>query len=119
MADELVTRRFAAACGSGDVAALEAILAVDAVVVCDGGGTMRSAVEPVEGAEPGAGLVAGLLAGRTGAVLSTEPVNGRIGLVLRRAGRALAVTSLEVAGSEVTAVWIVLDPAKLARWHLR
>lgn len=112
---DLVARRFAAACDTGDIAALEAILAADAVAVCDGGGTVP--VHPIQGATEVARFVAALLAGRSGAVLAVEHVNGSIGLALRRAGRAVAVVSVSIVGAEVTAVWIVLNPDKLRGWH--
>ena len=112
-----VVRRFAAACESGDTAALEAVLAADAVVVNDGGGKVRAAVHPVHGASEAARFVAALLIGEPGTDLAVEPVNGRTGLVLRRTGQAVAVVSLSVAGAEVTAVWVVLNPDKLRSWH--
>jgi RNA polymerase sigma-70 factor (ECF subfamily) len=49
--------------------------------------------------------------------VTVESVNGRTGLVLRSAGQAVAVISVSVADSEVTAVWIVLNPDKLQRWQ--
>lgn len=112
-----VARRFAAACVTADVADLTALLAAEAVVVCDGGGKVRAPVRPIRGATGVARFVASLLAGRDGDVLAVEPVNGRAGLTLRRAGRAAAVVSVSIAGDEITALWIVLNPDKLHGWH--
>ncbi|MCA2219715.1 sigma factor [Nonomuraea aurantiaca] len=112
-----VARRFAAACDVGDAAALQAVLAADAMVVSDGGGKLRAAVRPTYGAAAVARFVTALLTGQPGTEVAVEPVNGRTGLVLRRAGRAVAVAGVSVAGAEVTAVWIVLNPDKLQRWH--
>lgn len=114
-----VARRFAAACDTGDAAALKAVLAAGATVVSDGGGKLRAAVRPAYGADVVARFVAALLTGQPGTVLTVESVNGRSGLVWRRAGQAVAVASLSVAEAEVTAVWIVLNPDKLQRWHRR
>lgn len=114
-----VARRFAAACDTGDSAALAAILAADAVVVCDGGGKVRAPARPIQGAHEVATFVAALLTDSSDTVLAVEPVNGRTGLTLRRAGRAVAVVSVSIAGTEVTAVWIVLNPDKLHGWHHR
>ncbi|GAA4586114.1 RNA polymerase sigma factor [Planotetraspora phitsanulokensis] len=114
-----VARRFAAACGAGDVAALKAVLAADALVVSDGGGKLRASVRPTHGADAAARFVAKLLVGPPGTQVTVESVNGRTGLVLRRAGQAVAVVSVSVAGAEVTAVWIVLNPDKLHVWHRR
>ncbi|MEU7746078.1 hypothetical protein [Nonomuraea sp. NPDC049158] len=112
-----VARRFAAACGMGDAAALRAVLAADAMVVSDGGGKLRAAVRPTYGADAVARFITALLTGQPGTEWAVESVNGRTGLVLRQAGRALAVAGVSVAGAEVTAVWIVLNPDKLQRWH--
>ncbi|HET6298584.1 MAG TPA: hypothetical protein VFG33_34745 [Kribbella sp.] len=69
------------------------------------------------GAGEVARLVADLLSGQPSTEVTLEQVNGRTGLVLRRAGRVIAVVSLSVGGSEVTAVWIVLNPDKLTSWN--
>jgi RNA polymerase sigma-70 factor (ECF subfamily) len=116
-AHDHVARRFAAACAAGDVAGLTAVMAADAVVVCDGGGKVRAPVRPIRGGTEVARFVSALLSGRAGDVLTVEPVNGRAGLALRRAGRAVAVVSVSLADTEVTAVWIVLNPDKLHGWH--
>ncbi|MGW5362723.1 hypothetical protein [Actinopolymorpha pittospori] len=112
-----VARRFAAACETGDTEALRAVLATDAMVVSDGGGKLRAAIRPTYGADAVARFVTALLTGRPCTDVTLEAVNGRAGLVLRRSGRAVAVISASVAGAEVTAVWIVLNPDKLRRWH--
>ncbi|TYK46942.1 hypothetical protein [Actinomadura decatromicini] len=127
-----VARRFAAACGSGDAAALRTVLAADAMVVSDGGGKVRAPVHPTHGADAVARFVTTLLAcrpgtgqsgpgesgpGECGTAVTVESVNGRAGVVLRRAGQAVAVVGVSVADARVTAVWIVLNPDKLRRWH--
>jgi hypothetical protein len=110
-----VVRRFAEACRAGDVAAL---LDAEVFALCDGGGP-----GPMPGAVHGAGEVGRLcevlLCGRPGAELTVESVNGRPGLALRRAGRALAVVAVQVTETHVVALWIVVSPPKLARWHRR
>lgn len=114
-----VVRRFAEACRLEDIAALRAALHAEATVVCDGGGLVPAPLGQVHGAEDVARLVAVLLCGQPGAELSVEAVNGRTGLALRRAGRAVAVAGVGTDGRKVTAVWIVLNPAKLGGWHRR
>src|SRR5215469_2829596 len=112
-------RRFAEACRLGNIAALRAALHADAIVVCDGGGLVPAALGPIHGAQDVAQLVAVLLGGQPDAELTIEAVNGRTGLALRRAGRAVAVAGVGTVGQKVTAVWIVLNPAKLSGWHRR
>ena len=112
-----VVRRFAAACRRGDVAAIHTVLAADAFAVCDGGGLVPAALGPVYGAEDVAALAAALLSGQPDGELTIEAVNGQAGLALRRTGRAVAVAALRTADGKVTAVWIVLNPAKLRSWR--
>ncbi|MFI5893429.1 siderophore-interacting protein [Actinoplanes sp. NPDC051513] len=113
--DDLV-RRFADACRRGDTEGLRAILDPDAAAVCDSGGTLP-ALGPIRGADGVARLAIALLGERPGAELTAEAVNGRTGLALRRTGRALAVAALDTTSAGITAVLIVLNPAKLRAWH--
>jgi len=106
-----VVRGFAEACRRDDVAAVVAALDADVVAVCDGGG-----LGVVHGAEDVTWLVIGLLCGRPDTELTVESVNGQAGLAVRRAGRAVAVVGVEAAGTTVTGLWIVLNPAKLRGW---
>jgi hypothetical protein len=114
-----VVRRFAEACQAGDIAALSVALDADAIAVCDGGELVPAAIGPVHGAENVAQLVAALLCGQPDAELTIEAVNGRPGLALRRADRAVAVAGVTVAGTKIAILWIVLSPAKLHGWHHR
>jgi hypothetical protein len=93
---ERAAQAFATACRVGDLPALRQLLATDATVVIDGGGTH---------------------AARCPGVLSVEQVNGRPGIAVRRADDVVAVISLSVRGARITAVWIVVNPDKLRRWQ--
>jgi hypothetical protein len=119
MCDRLdaIVRGFADACLRGDSAAVRTTLAPDAIAVCDDGGLMPAPLGPIHGAEDVSRLVTVLLRGGLDTELTVESVNGRAGLALRRAGRAIAVAAVEGTGTEVTALWIVLNPAKLRGWH--
>ncbi|BCJ47515.1 hypothetical protein GCM10010168_18730 [Actinoplanes ianthinogenes] len=110
--------RLAGACVAGDLGTVEALLAADAVAVCDGGGLVPAATGPVRGAGEVALLLIGVL-GRPGTDLSVEDVNGRPGLVLRRRdGTAVAVVAAARCGAtRLTTLWMVLNPAKLHGWH--
>ncbi|MEU4248248.1 hypothetical protein AB0F15_12615 [Amycolatopsis sp. NPDC026612] len=112
-----VVRRFADACRRGDRTALAAVLDVEAIATCDGGGVVPGPDGPAHGAVDVARLVMTSLCGQVGVELTVESVNGRAGLALRRASRAVAVVGAETAGAKVTALWIVLNPAKLGGWH--
>ena len=119
MSHDDVVRRFAEACLRRDIAAVEAVLDAEVVAVCDGGGQVPAAVHPIRGAVEVALLVLGLLSGRPDTEVAVEAVNGSAGLALRRDGRATAVISVGGTGSKITALWVVLNPAKLRGWHRR
>lgn len=113
--DDLV-RRFAEACRRGDLDGCRAVLDAGVTALCDAGGVLP-ALGTVRGAGDVAQLAAVLLGGRPGAELTVEAVNGRAGLAVRDAGRAVAVVAFDTAGTGITGLWIVLNPAKLHRWH--
>jgi hypothetical protein len=114
-----VVRRFAEACQLGDIATLRSILDADAIAVFDRGGLLPAARSPIYGAEDIAQLAAVLLGERPDIELAVEAVNGRAGLALRRSGRAVAVVAIETSDARIAALWVVLNPAKLSRWHRR
>src|SRR5438876_11975348 len=99
MFDDTIVRRFAFACTTGDVDAVRDTLADDAIVVTDGGGKVRASMQPIKGADDVAHFVSTLLTRQPGTVLTTESVNGQTGLLLSRAGRAVAVVSLSITAS--------------------
>ena len=112
-----VVARFAEACAAGDQDLLAELLDADVTLVSDGGGHVVAPLHPVHGALEAARLVATLLAVRPGTELTVENINGHAGLVLRRAGHAEAVVGLDVSGSLITRLWLILNPTKLAAWH--
>jgi hypothetical protein len=114
-----LARRFAAAWDLADTAALRVALAADAVLISDGGGGVPAPLRPLHGPDEIAGFLVDLLDGCPRAAVTVECVNGGEGPVLRRAGRAVAVAGLNIHGAKVTTVWVVLNPAKLLRWHRR
>jgi RNA polymerase sigma-70 factor (ECF subfamily) len=110
-------RRFAEACRTGGTAELCGALDADAVAVCDGGGLVPAGPGTARGAADVADLVAVLVCRRPEEELTVEAVNGRAGLAVRRAGRAVAVAGIGTANGKVSMLWIVLNPAKLGGWH--
>jgi hypothetical protein len=113
--DEAV-RQFAQACRHRDVAALRAILATDAIAVCDSDGRVPDAVSFICGAERIADLITALLRDRSDVELAIEAVNGHAGLTVRSGDRAAAVADVAVTGAKISALWVVVNPAKLRSW---
>ncbi|WP_084682078.1 sigma-70 family RNA polymerase sigma factor [Actinomycetospora chiangmaiensis] len=81
-AADLLARFLAAAAGQ-DLAALEQLLADDAVAVSDGGGVVTAARRPVEGRERIARFVAGLARQAATATIEVGEVNGSVGVSVR------------------------------------
>jgi RNA polymerase sigma factor (sigma-70 family) len=115
--DELA-RRFFAAAGDGDLAALEELLAADVVLHGDGGGRAPA----LAGAVHGRGHVARTLLAwwRAGARIdgaAVRPVsgNGQPGaLLLAGDGRLISVMSLDIWGGAVQSIRSIVNPDKLA-----
>jgi hypothetical protein len=112
-----VVDRLAACCAADDLEGLAALLHGEAVAHCDGGGQVLAAVQPVHGPAGIARLLLALLSGRPGAVPTVESVNGRAGLALCQDGTAVAVIAVATTAGLISALWIVLNPAKLRHWR--
>jgi RNA polymerase sigma-70 factor (ECF subfamily) len=109
-----VAERFAAACATGDLASLTAVLAPDVVGEFDSGGLIAGApLGPLAGAQAVAATLAGTFAG-AGAQIRVAGVNGQPGLIVFLSGRVVAVIGLETDGHRVHAIRAVGNPEKLA-----
>ncbi|MCD2195677.1 sigma-70 family RNA polymerase sigma factor [Actinomycetospora endophytica] len=113
-----LTAGFLRAAGGEDLAALEQLLADDAVALSDGGGVASAARRPVEGRTRVARFSAGLARGATAVTVGIEEVNGGVGVVVRDAERVIVVMAPEFDADtgELTLLSSVLNPAKIARW---
>ncbi|MFI7618637.1 RNA polymerase sigma factor SigJ [Nonomuraea terrae] len=112
-----IVRGFLAAARTGDVAALERLLADDVVAWADGGGTTTAARRPVRGRADVLRYLGGLSRRPEAAVATGEVVeaNGEPAALFRdAAGGILAVVAMEVTDGRVAAVRTIVNPAKLA-----
>ena len=108
-----VADRFAAACSSGDVAELLAVLDADVIGEFDSGGYLPNApLEPLAGAPAVAATLAYAFGG-AGATFAVAPVNGVPGVVVDFYGQVMAVISLDTDGRAVTAIRAIGNPSKL------
>jgi RNA polymerase sigma-70 factor (ECF subfamily) len=119
---ERVFAAFAAACAGGDLRGLLAVLHPDVVLTSDGGGVVSAARRPVHGADRVGRLLTGLVTKAAGlASYRLVTVNGDPGLYaeIDAPGSPFhgyrAVYTATVSGGQVTAVYAVLNPAKLPR----
>ena len=107
---------FVAAAERGDLEALEAVLAEDAVALSDGGGVVLAARKPVLGRERVARFLLGVLEKFTDGVEAYPIVlNGEPGFVGVRDGVPMAAWTFEVGPDGVQRFLNVMNPAKLSR----
>ena len=112
-----IAAAFLAAAGSGDPAQLAHLLAADAVLVSDGGGKVKAALNPILGRDK---VIAFVLGVRKKAPLphGTEYrpsfVNGLPGfLIVRPDGRIDQTLSFEIHDGVIHRVYVVRNPDKL------
>ena len=116
---EMVVRRFAAACRSASLAPLADVLAPDVVLLAD---DRRPAAVPgrVVGRDRTARSVLAVLRRLPrGAVAGVETVNGASGMVVRVHGQPVCAVALTVDGASVAAVQLVASPGKLGALRAR
>ncbi len=109
-----VLERFLRAVASGDLNAVVSLLHPDAVLVGDGGGKAKTAVNVVSGADKVARLVLGLVR-RYGAVEGRPAlVNGDLGLVFAAQGELTPrVEAIVVRDGKVAGLYDMSNPDKL------
>ncbi len=111
-----LAERFVAACRAGDVKAVEGMLAEDAEVISDGGGRVSAARVVIRGRDRVARFLAGVFSKkRRGCEMHPTTVNGEPGVVFVSGGAVIQVTALSIE-ADVQAVYIIVNPDKLARW---
>lgn len=114
-ARERLLMEFFGALATGEIEALEGVLAEDAVMWSDGGGKVHAALRPIRSAAKIARFFISVAKKVEGAVVAVEVVNGVPSLVLREEGRVVSVTTLETEdGVRVSEVLIVRNPDKLS-----
>ncbi|MDQ0376123.1 RNA polymerase sigma factor SigJ [Amycolatopsis thermophila] len=111
-----ITERFLAATVEGDVAALEKLLAADAVAWSDGGGKVSAARRPVTGRDKVARYFSGLARDPRAAhaEFTVRCINGEPGLAVHLAGALYAVVVLDPGDDGVVATRTIVNPDKLA-----
>jgi RNA polymerase sigma-70 factor (ECF subfamily) len=117
-----VVERFVAAARTGEVSALLDVLAPDVELHADAGvgrpsyGRLRAISRPVHGARAVARLIAAAaLHGPAGARIETSELNGSPVILSYAGGQLTGMVCLNVVDARVANVFILADPAKLAR----
>ncbi|MGW6201021.1 RNA polymerase sigma factor SigJ [Kribbella sp. NPDC055110] len=117
-----VTQRFVDAIVGGDLDALMAVLSPDVTLWADGGGKARAAgLHPVLGRDRIGPLLIGDRVRRPVASLDVRyrTVNGDPSALLLSGDTPFAVIVLEVEGNEVTGIYAITNPDKLAHVEIR
>ncbi|GEP05236.1 sigma-70 family RNA polymerase sigma factor [Methylobacterium oxalidis] len=113
---EAIARAFFDASRGGDVAALRAMLAEDAVMRSDGGGKVLAFLNPIHGVDRILRLFSGL-ARKHGAAPATflraVTVDGLPGFASLERGGVLQVTALAVEQDRIVGIYITRNPDKL------
>ena len=107
---------FMVAAAQGDMSALSAMLAQDAVMVTDGGGKRKAALRPLIGREDIVRLMEGLAwRGGGGQPLSFRSVriNGYPGLIMVREDGPMTVAFQPGEGGKLAGIYMVRNPEKL------
>jgi RNA polymerase sigma-70 factor, ECF subfamily len=111
-----VLEKFLRAMANGDLDAVLALLHPDAVMIGDGGGKVRTAVNTVSGADKVARFFLGLMR-KYGYPQEHRPmlVNGDIGVLMPAYGEVTSrVTAFTVHDGKVSAIYDIANPDKLA-----
>ena len=111
---ERVVATFLAAVATGDIQSLMDVLAPDVVLVTDGGGVKKAALRPILGRDKVLRFLDAVSAGLE-AVADVVVVNGAPALRIVLDGELDTVASMVVEDGLVTGLYVVRNPAKLAR----
>jgi RNA polymerase sigma-70 factor (TIGR02957 family) len=110
-----VVDRFLAALRTGDLQVLLDVLAPDVVLVADGGGEVTAFRRPVVGSDRVASLLSRFNTAVPGAVVGTVWLNGAPAGRIDLAGEIDSAISLAVADGQITRIYAIRNPHKLAR----
>jgi len=114
--EERLMAAFVAAASTGDLEALTALLAADAVLYSDGGGVVPAARKPIYGAAKAARFLLGVQRKIDyEPVIALVRVNGDPGLRVDGPDGVVSILALEVADGAIANVRIVNNPHKLTR----
>jgi RNA polymerase sigma-70 factor, ECF subfamily len=109
-----LTEQFVSAIVSGNVSKLLSLLAVDAILLSDGGGKVKAAIFPIMGAERISRFYMGILPKTTGDFsFKFTFVNEEPGIILYLDSKVYGVLSLEVQNDLIQKLYWVSNPEKL------
>lgn len=108
-----ILQAFIDAYRTGDVATLATLLAQDATLHTDGGGKRKAALKPIVGRDKIVRLYSGKAGKRPVSQMRPAMINGLRGCIVTFADGRIQTVALEMAGLEIKAMYVVLNPEKL------
>jgi RNA polymerase sigma-70 factor, ECF subfamily len=115
-----LTRRFVAACATGDVDDLMSLLTDDVVIWTDGGGKVKSAPRPVVGPWRAARFLIHVAKSLpAGVTVREESLNGQPGVVFEVEGDVTSAVVVDVLGDRIAGIRVVANPEKLTALQCR
>ncbi|MZQ82406.1 RNA polymerase sigma-70 factor [Paenibacillus sp. 5J-6] len=109
-----IVEQFVHALISGNMAQLLSIVKTEAVLYSDGGGKVRAAIRPIEGAERIAMFLSGVLSKvPSGFSFELATVNGQLGVVAYQDRQPNNVMTFHIEDGQIAAVYLVVNPDKL------
>lgn len=110
---------FVNACSTGDLAALESLLAAEVVAHSDSGGRATAARKLVRGAHDVARLTLGLAKkGGAHAIYELVELNGLPAIIAKEGGRVTSALSVAVTDGLIQAIYVTRNPEKLRRLNI-
>jgi RNA polymerase sigma-70 factor (ECF subfamily) len=111
---ETLIQQFLSACRDGDVASLMTVLAEDSTLMSDGGGRVRAALRPIQGAERITRFLFGIQKNvPADAEFRLGNINGGKGILVFSAGVPISVLTFSVTGGQIAGIYIISNPDKL------
>jgi RNA polymerase sigma-70 factor (ECF subfamily) len=111
---ETLVQQFLSSCRDGDVASLMTVLAEDSTLMSDGGGRVRAALRPIQGAERITRFLFGIQKNvPADAEFRLENINGGKGILVFSAGVPISVLTFSVTGGQIAGIYIISNPDKL------
>jgi len=108
-----ITKNFLVAARSGNMAALEGMLAEDVVAWADGGGKVTAARKPIRGRERAAVYLGWLAGDADGLEIRLDEVNGEPAIVALLHGELSVVINLQIVDGLITDFRAIVNPDKL------
>lgn len=115
---EMIVHDLRIAAADEDVVALARLFHPDVIALTDSAGDVIAPAGALCGRDEVIPEAIANLSLRSGAEVMEQRVNGAPGLVVRQAGRVVAIVNFGVEGGAITQVWITRSPQKLRRWNI-